>query len=264
MPIAFNRAPSPLKPDAGGVEPVNFYRLVKPVFDDNCVSCHREQYSAPDMNYQSLEDYAFWWPGPGNPYVNGDIVTAKHGGSRTIPGKFGALASPLLEHLGPEHHDVSLSEEEMRRITLWLDCNSNELGAYTKVYDQKSGKLVWPQLDCDPDNPTGVENKRPLPGTSQIRKNLSPYLKKETVMQNVRARINICRRMLTLSHCGAGHYKITFYNPSGRQLWRTNISSSFAGTVTVPDVPRLGSGMVIVCIESSLGTKTIQPMRIIR
>ena len=50
--------------------------------------------------------------------------------------------------------------DEFRRVALWLDCQSPELGAYTEVEAQKRGQLVWPQDDVDPQNPTAVEYGR--------------------------------------------------------------------------------------------------------
>ena len=35
--------------------------------------------------------------------------------------------------------------------------NGNELGAYTKVDEQRRGQIVWPEIDVDPKNPLGVE-----------------------------------------------------------------------------------------------------------
>jgi len=86
-PAAFRRPPSPLTPEAGaepnGVAPINFYRLVEPIFRQKCAPCHTQQAQGPSMSYASLANYAFWQPGPGNPYLSGDIATAIHGGSRT-------------------------------------------------------------------------------------------------------------------------------------------------------------------------------------
>lgn len=166
--IAFLRPPSKLNPEAGGVEPVNFARLVKPVFNNKCAPCHRSRGRGPDMSFGSLKNYAFYFCGDGNPYINGDIVTPVKGGSRTTPGKFGAAFSRLINYLNPSHHDVSLTEEEYQRITLWLDLNSMELGADYRVNDQKNGTLVWPRIDLDPSNPQGVEFDRPLPGTVSV------------------------------------------------------------------------------------------------
>ena len=42
---------------------------------------------------------------------------------------------------------------------MWLDCNSNELGAYVNEDAQRRGELVWPVFDVDPDNPAGIETR---------------------------------------------------------------------------------------------------------
>ena len=89
------------------------------------------------------------------------------GGSRTTPGRFGAQVSGLMNALrNANHKDVKLTAEELRRITLWLDLNSNEIGWIgndpSKIAAQKKGEALWPPVDLDPLNPTGVENDRPL------------------------------------------------------------------------------------------------------
>jgi len=245
IPIAVTRPPSKLEPDAGGVEPVNFYRLVKPTLDKQCAPCHKSKGKGPDMSYASLSNYAFWWPGPGNPYVNGDITTAKHGGSRTIPGKFGALASPLLSHLDSSHHDVKLTKEELSRIILWLDCNSNELGAYTKVSDQKSGKLVWPELDYDPENPTGVENDRPISSITQAWKQLP-----QALLQKVSPAVaffNSSRRQLTIRNLQSlsTSFSIQLFDASGRQLFISRRNQIQGRAAVISNMPPLPPGLII-------------------
>ena len=157
-PMALQRLPSPIKKEVSdGAIPFNWHVLVKPVLQKNCVPCHTKEGKGPDMSYASLKNFAFFWPywsattAKYDVYVNGEIVES---GSRSTPGRFGAHESKLYKdgHLGSGHHDVSLTDEEFRRITLWLDCNSNELGAYTKVDAQLKGELVWPELDIDPDD----------------------------------------------------------------------------------------------------------------
>lgn len=166
--IAFKRGPSKIEPDVGGVEPVNFARLVKPVFDNKCKSCHEQRGKGPDMTFGSLKKYAFYFCGDGNPYLNGDIRTPIRGGSRTTPGKFGASFAPLKKYLDGGHYDAKLTDDEYKKVALWLDLNSMELGAEYKVNDQRSGKLVWPRIDIDIKNPQGIESDRPLFGTVNI------------------------------------------------------------------------------------------------
>ena len=71
------------------------------------------------------------------------------------------MASPLLQYLDKSHFNVSLSPEEFRRLTLWLDCNANELGAYTRVEEQRRGEVIWPEMDADPANPLGLQTAAP-------------------------------------------------------------------------------------------------------
>lgn len=44
------------------------------------------------------------------------------------------------------HYDVKLTDEEMHRITLWLDCNSNYFGEYHQLDKQTDGQLIMPEL----------------------------------------------------------------------------------------------------------------------
>lgn len=67
--------------------------------------------------------------------------------------------APLLKYLDKSHYEVNLTREELRRITLWLDCNSNELGAYQDEAAQRRGVIVWPVFDLDFANILGVESR---------------------------------------------------------------------------------------------------------
>jgi hypothetical protein len=153
-PLALRREPSTLQSEAGPIEPINFHRLVKPIFEKKCVPCHQEENAEPiAMNYAALEDYAFYWAGG----FMGHWCDPEHNGARTIPGRFGARASRLGQKLlEPEHRKV-LSEQEYRSIILWLDGNSLELGAFHSPDAQRRGEVVWPLLDVDPAAPQGFE-----------------------------------------------------------------------------------------------------------
>jgi hypothetical protein len=166
-PIAFKRAPSKLVPEvSSGAIPFNFHKLVKePVFDKKCVACHEEHPKAPDMGYASLakDSLAFGLPGELGMRMLGT------GGSRTTPGRFGAHASGLMKSLRTKdyHKDLKLTDDDMRRMTLWLDLNSNFIGwigeDMSRIEAQRRGEDVWSPIDVDPANPTGVEKHRPLP-----------------------------------------------------------------------------------------------------
>ncbi|NLN92489.1 MAG: hypothetical protein GX130_04155 [Candidatus Hydrogenedens sp.] len=158
-PLAMRRPPSRLEPECGDIEPISYYRQIRPIFENRCLPCHREEKTGPqDMSYEALkEDYTFWFSGA----MFGDMTTAYsgvHGGSRTIPGRFGAYASKIGQTLIDDSHWHVVSEEDRRMIFLWLDCNSLRLGAYTRVEEQMEGALIWPDLDVDPANLQGTES----------------------------------------------------------------------------------------------------------
>jgi hypothetical protein len=69
------------------------------------------------------------------------------GGTRSTPGRVGARVSSLLRMLDKGHHDVKLSAEELRRLIVWMDCNSNFFGAYHRTDEQARGVLVLPEVE---------------------------------------------------------------------------------------------------------------------
>ncbi len=153
-PSAMGRAASTLRPEVvDGAIPFNFHRLVKPLFQEKCVDCHTREGKGPDMTYASLEPYAFGYPGS-----RGDHMKPVVGGTRTTPLRFGAHEAKLIDVLEEKHKTrVMLTDEEYRRITLWLDLNSNEFGACEDLDRQRNGEVIWPTLDVDPRNPLGTE-----------------------------------------------------------------------------------------------------------
>jgi hypothetical protein len=151
-PLALQRPPSVLQPEPDGAKPFNYVRLVQPVLDRHCAGCHQAK-KALDLSgsldrngftrsYNNLAGrYGFYYH-----VSNGSMADPQHGGSRSRAGQFGARASALWPYLQQTHYGVKLSAEEMRRITLWLDCNSEFLGAYEEPGLQAQGKPVWPSL----------------------------------------------------------------------------------------------------------------------
>jgi hypothetical protein len=153
-PLALLRRPSKIQSDVDGSNPFNYVRLVQPVLDRNCVSCHSSE-KAIDLagviegangwtrSYNNLaEKYGFYFH-----VGNGAINKGVHGGSRTIAGKFGARASGLLEFMDERHYGVKLSDGDYHRLTLWLDCNSEFYGSYENTVAQAKGQIVQPTLD---------------------------------------------------------------------------------------------------------------------
>jgi len=149
VPLAMTRPPSAIQPDVEGSNPFSYPRLVQPLLDKHCVACHAKEPKACDLaagewrknpsywytSYRNLEKFAFFFGGVGWETP------------RPLPGKFGARASKLYALLAKGHYDVKLSPEELHRITLWLDCNSDFFGAYEKTQEQAAGEVVRPSIE---------------------------------------------------------------------------------------------------------------------
>lgn len=177
---AFQRDPSPLEPDVGGVVPMTF-GFVRSVFEDSCTDCHRQNNIAlttyayndneptfPDTGQTNrLSDY-IWWFDSSN---NNDGV-GPYGGYRSTPNRFGFNESRMGKALMNPTHQAALksgafSKEDLDRIILWLDLNAMRLARPTNDKEQldrqvNGGDFIWPD-EIDRDNPTGVEIHRPIP-----------------------------------------------------------------------------------------------------
>ena len=154
---ALMRPPSEPKPDVDGSNPWSYPRLVQPVLDKHCVACHEEKKDkAPPLDAGLVTRH-----GPSNvdttttyfaSYLSlaPNFAFTDYGDSlRTIPGKFGARGSKLYEMLSNGHHEVKLTDEEMHRITLWLDSVSQFYGVYEKDGGeaQLRGEVPKPSLE---------------------------------------------------------------------------------------------------------------------
>jgi hypothetical protein len=152
MPQALQREPSAIRPEVDGSYPVLFPRLVQPVLDAKCVGCHARNDKAPGLSgkpgaqgwsesYHALKGFA--WAKNGG---NGSLPKLNKT-SYSVPGDVGARASKLYRMLKKGHHGVTLSPGQWRRITLWLDTNSNFYGAYLETDKQSAGQVVQPTLE---------------------------------------------------------------------------------------------------------------------
>ena len=153
MPIALRRKPSKLQRESSGSYPLSFPRLVQPVLDAKCVGCHAKKEKAPCLRgdkiakkygrsaaFETLVKFA--WGKHGG---NGGIK--KNGRSWSVPGQEGFVVSKLYDKLVKNsHHDVKLTKDELRRISTWVDCNSNFYGAYIDTEQQAKGEIVQPLL----------------------------------------------------------------------------------------------------------------------
>ena len=138
-----------------GLNPLNFPALVQPVLDKHCVACHEKKAAEFGKNAKlvvksvpGLRGDVFGAYGWSQAYhtltaghaKSGSLAWAMCGGngsqiahkepSFSMPGQVGARASRLYALLKSGHGTKRMTAEELRRITLWLDCNSIYYSSY--------------------------------------------------------------------------------------------------------------------------------------
>ena len=161
LPLAMRRAPSAIKPGPDGSAPFNYRRLVQPVLDAKCVSCHGEKRNpkAPDLragdwrkdkwgfstswsNLVHRTNY-FAWEMVEEKRVDWRFFTPAY----TEPGRYLAMNAPLRKMLDAGHHGVKLTPEERERLILWMDSNGQYIAHDHAAEAQRDGKIVKPALE---------------------------------------------------------------------------------------------------------------------
>ncbi len=134
--IASRRAPSEI--DGGGKPPrgFSFDREVQPILDQYCVGCHdgknkgrpnfarggKVWHNFP-LSYLSL-----------NPYIRRTGPESNQ--NMLIPLEMHADTSELVQMLKKGHHGVSMSDEDMRVLTTWIDLNVPYWGTWKETVDK--------------------------------------------------------------------------------------------------------------------------------
>ncbi len=145
--LASRRAPSAIAPGPDGSRPLSFARLVQPVLDRQCVSCHTgaepagkvrltaEPEGAYSVSYLALAPRVPFsaWGGP-----NGNFEPV------SPPDSFGARGSAFLKALLTDHHGVKLTADDRERLITWADANALFYGTFNRADQerQRRGELI--------------------------------------------------------------------------------------------------------------------------
>ena len=149
--LASRRAPSQIQPPPWGVRTFGFPKLVQPVLDKHCLTCHngdktKDKGKGLDLRAGSSEAEAFV---PNVYTIYGDgykrcytyasywnllkyVKRADINQYFTPPGTWGSRVSPLMTLLAKGHEKVSLSPTEWRILCTWIDCNLPYLDDWRK------------------------------------------------------------------------------------------------------------------------------------
>ncbi len=136
-PKAMTREASRLTPGPEGTWPLRYDRLVQPVLDRYCVSCHgpsgadakaRALDLTATASYDALIAY-------GSPSLT-DQVWAAYRAGRSVPGEGVARNSKLMQLLLAGHEGVELDEESLERLVAWADVYAQRQGSYSEEQER--------------------------------------------------------------------------------------------------------------------------------
>jgi len=141
QPLAVQRKPSKITPGPTGSWPLRFDRLVQPVLDKSCVSCHQPNSSneiaarldlSPAKSYENLMSFA-----------DKDLEKLAFEKDRSIIGQCTAAQSKLLESLanGKGHEDLQLNDDDFNRLVTWMDVYAQRLGSFSKHQEEQLREL---------------------------------------------------------------------------------------------------------------------------
>jgi hypothetical protein len=135
--LAAAREPSPITAGPEGSWPLRFDRLVQPVLETHCVSCHRA--GGPDAQAAKLDlspanAYAAL-VGCGKPSLR-DLVLEGYRRGYSVEGEGPARRSALWALLEKGHHDVRLTREDRERLATWMDTYAQRNGAFSAEQEQ--------------------------------------------------------------------------------------------------------------------------------
>lgn len=149
MALALSKPASVLQPESDGSWPLSFARLVQPILDAKCASCHEsgKTFSLSKGNWQSNGDRFYSSYANLRPYAYFYSFNDAFGPTVTTPGQFGARKSRLYPLLKSGHHDVTLTDQELRKMALWLDLNSDMFSDDAKRDDQARGDAIKPSVE---------------------------------------------------------------------------------------------------------------------
>lgn len=141
QPLAVQREPSKITPGPTGSWPLRFDRLVQPVLDKSCISCHQPNSSnqiaagldlRPDKSYENLLSFA-----------DKDLEKLAFEKDRSIIGQCPARQSKLLDVLqnGNGHENVKLNNDDFNRLVTWMDVYAQRLGSFSQKQEEQLQEL---------------------------------------------------------------------------------------------------------------------------
>ncbi len=144
---ALRRPPARLEPPPWGAVPFSFEKVVQPVLDRQCVSCHDGRWGGADPDLRGKLDKERI-PASYRSLIEGGWVhyfdyTWGIRPFKAEPLSFGTLQSKLWKVLeDKDHKQVALTKDEMRAVKAWIDLNCPLWPDYTYRLDRPGTEQV--------------------------------------------------------------------------------------------------------------------------
>jgi hypothetical protein len=137
--VALRRSPSQIQPSPWGTDAFSYEKVVQPIWDAKCVSCHNAEDKKMNLTAKLdgnrvPESYKTLITGGWIHYFS---LAWNERHYRAEPMTFGTMKSKLWDVLNAGHHDVQLTPEERDCIKCWTDLNCP----------------LWPDYEHRPERP---------------------------------------------------------------------------------------------------------------
>ncbi len=131
LALAATRPPSPIAPIPGVPEVLDFPRDIQPVLDRNCLGCHDYTTGRAGGVVLSGDRGPLYSHSYATLTVRREFVDGRDQPvSNLAPRSIGAAASPLMTRLGPDHHGVRATAEEIQLVRYWIESGAAYPGTY--------------------------------------------------------------------------------------------------------------------------------------
>ena len=131
LALAQHRSASRIRRGPSGTWPLRYDQLVQEVLDDACLQCHRKDGS--DTNAAAFDLTSGSSRAALLAYAGGDLSDLVFERDMSIAGETPSLRSKLLQFLASDdEHRSLLSDQQLRRLRLWMDTYGQPQGAFTR------------------------------------------------------------------------------------------------------------------------------------
>jgi hypothetical protein len=170
--LATKRPASKITPGPEGTWPLRFDKLVQPVLNKHCTTCHSPMGKqdavskldlTPEQSYLSLTKY-------GVPSLI-DIVLEPYKKGYSTEGQQPAANSPILKKItsAEGHNSVKLSTEDLSRLIVWMDTYGQSKGFYDEQQEEGLMELKdkWSDILIKQQEKTADDKDNSRKGNSQ-------------------------------------------------------------------------------------------------